>query len=237
MNKDNSVINELIHFFDNKVKQNIHNKIKSNENIAFENVLKILKSIDVDYICFNWNYDMIFWGIELLRNELKVDFNNVKIIIDKEGKKSNTYEAALNSGIKKVYQKDSKSVTELRCADMLAGFISRMMRAIYEDTDVKRVKNYDKLVILSEEWFDVTEEVFNLYKKIATFIKNKMNHEYSTYISLYFDIFLEFISLIYYFELYPSYTKFKMFSLSEHRNKFNSFTINRLQENYFRLGL
>ena len=91
---------------------------------------------------------------------------------------------------------------------MFCGFIARMMRAIYDDTKNDPKVVYDSKHLLREEWFDIAEKQFNLYKLIAKYLKKYIKIYYGSYIGLYFDLFDKFIGLIYYFDDFKDYEEY-----------------------------
>ena len=91
---------------------------------------------------------------------------------------------------------------------------------------------YNQKINLSKEWFDINEEKFNLYKLIAKTINNKFPYYWSTCISIYFDIFFEFLAIINYFEGYDSYIEYKKHSIQKHLEKFENFLLINMQEKF-----
>lgn len=84
-----------------------------------------------------------------LVNELGL--NDVKVVIDKEGNpNNNTANACKKEGFKNVIETDSKKNVTLRCTDLMSGFISKMMRAIYEDTKTTDNEEYRERKILNK---------------------------------------------------------------------------------------
>jgi len=231
MNNDCRIIDELKKFLENKIIENKNNPIKVKENMAFEQVLILMDSIKEDEISLNWEYTSIFVGIEKLLMEKNILKDETQIVIDREGEKNNTISACRKIGFKNAIEMDSKECIELRCSDLLSGFIGKMMRAIYDDTKFDGGK-YDKKIVLSEEWFMLNEEKFNLYKQIARTIRLKFNNYYSTFVSVYFDLFYEFISFIYYIDNYQNFEEYNKFSSEAHREKEEAFLLFNLDEKY-----
>lgn len=231
LNNDANTLLELKLFLIKKLNENKDNAIKITENEAFMHAAMILDSVNKNKIDFNWDYKYIFYGLDCLINEIGINVRDIKIVIDKEGEYNNTYAKCKESGFKNVSEVDSKDCIELRCSDLLCGFIGKMMRAIYEDT--KFVGNkYNQKINLSKEWFDINEEKFNLYKLIAKTINNKFPYYWSTCISIYFDIFFEFLAIINYFEGYDSYIEYKKHGIQEHLEKFENFLFINMQEKF-----
>ncbi len=234
LNSDNKIIYEIKKFLKEKIEENYNNKIKVKENIEYNNVLSILNSCKYNDINYNWDYKDIFWGFTNLMEEKKINKKDIIVIIDKEGKDNNTYASCKLCGFKNVYEEDSKVCMGLRCSDLLCGFIGKMMRAIYEDTKFKGGK-YDKRIMLSENWFKIDEKRFLLYKLISKVINDKFSNYWSTCISIYFDIFFEFLAVIKYFDYYEDYDKYIKLTTSQHRNKFDIFLLTNLKERYLLL--
>ena len=89
--------------------------------------------------------------------------------------------------------------------------------------------------MLSENWFKIDEKRFLLYKLISKVINDKFSNYWSTCISIYFDIFFEFLAVIKYFDYYEDYDKYIKLTTSQHRNKFDIFLLTNLKERYLLL--
>ncbi len=234
-NESEQLLEELINFFKRKIEENIENPIKIHENASFYENMIILKKINEKKIELKWNYNTIFIGFRKLVNEIKI--KDVRIIIDKEGNpKENTAKACIEEGFKKVEEIDSNESFILRCTDMFCGFISKMMRAIYEDTKTSDVEEYKEKKILNQNWFNINEQQFLLYKEIANYFKKYSSYYWCTFISIYFDSFLQFIDLIYYFDGFENFTEYNKISSNEHREKYNSFLISEINKKFIQYG-
>lgn len=120
---------------------------------------------------------------------------------------------------------------------MFCGFIARMMRAIYDDTKNDPKVVYDSKHLLREEWFDIAEKQFNLYKLIAKYLKKYIKIYYGSYIGLYFDLFDEFIGLIYYFDDFKDYEEYSKKNIKEHAIDCNNIIILRVLNDLKRLEI
>lgn len=229
------LLGELISFLKRKITENENNPIKIQENISFKECIIILEKIDTENINYKWNYSSIFIGFKKLVNELLV--NNVRVVIDKEGNPNdNTARACKKEGFKNVIETDSKKSITLRCTDLMCGFISRMMRAIYEDTKTSDEEEYRERKILDKKWFEINEEQFLLYKNIAKYFKKYAKYYWSTYISIYFDSFFQFIDLIYYFDEFNNFEDFNCSDSNSHRERYNGFIINHIRGKFKAYG-
>ena len=233
--ENNLLLEELIKFLSRKIIENENNPIKIYENMSFKECIVILEKINGGNINFKWKYNNIFIGFKKFVNELEL--KNVSIVIDKEGSfNNNTANACKKEGFKRVIEKDSEETITLRCSDLMCGFISKMMRAIYEDTKTSDDEKYLEKKILNKKWFEINEEQFLLYKNIAKYFKRYSNYYWSTYISIYFDSFFQFIDLIYYCEGFDSFEKFKKKDADGHRESYNGFIVNHISEKFKEYG-
>jgi hypothetical protein len=144
-----------------------------------------------------------------------MNIEKVNVIIDEEGT-NKIYESAKEIGFNSVSQINSKQSAGIRISDMLCGFIARIMRGLYEDTKNDITIPYKEQHLFSTNWFKVSKEQFNLYKIIAQYFKIYHEIFYSSYVSIYFDLFSEFIGLIYYFDNYNDYDDYRKQTLKDH---------------------
>lgn len=229
--EDGLLLEELINFLRRKISQNGNNAIKIHENASFIECIMILERINKGKIEFKWKYNKVFEGFKKLITELGM--NDIEVIIDKEGNsRNNTANACREEGFENVIELDSKDSILLRCTDLFCGFISRMMRAIYEDTKTNDYEEYKEKKIINKKWFEIDEEHFLLYKDIAKYFKKYSKYYWSTYISIYFDSFLQFIDLIYYFDRFKNFEEFNCINSSRHREIYNSFIINEIGKKF-----
>lgn len=229
------LLEELIKFLRRKISENENNPIKVHENISFKECITILEEINGKNINFKWKYNNIFIGFKKLVNELGL--NDVKVVIDKEGNpNNNTASACKKEGFKNVIEKDSKKSITLRCTDLMCGFISKMMRAIYEDTKTTDDEEYRERKILNKSWFEINKEQFLIYKNIAKYFKKHSKYYWSTYISIYFDSFFQFIDLIYYFDGFENFEDFNCIDSNSHRERYNGFIVNHMSGKFKEYG-
>ena len=229
------LLEELIKFLRRKISENENNPIKVHENISFKECITILEEINGKNINLKWKYNNIFIGFKKFVNELGL--NDVRVVIDKEGNpNNNTASACKKEGFKNVIEKDSKKSITLRCTDLMCGFISKMMRAIYEDTKTTDDEEYRERKILNKSWFEINKEQFLIYKNIAKYFKKHSKYYWSTYISIYFDSFFQFIDLIYYFDGFENFEDFNCIDSNSHRERYNGFIINHMSGKFKEYG-
>ena len=234
MNGNESFLNNLKDFLKKQLSINGNIKLKEKENDAIRNMLLYLNNINTSKINYEFDYRLTYYGLKKLIKELNIQ--DVSIIIDKEGIGKNCM-CARREGFENVRQIDSKYSPGIRISDMFCGFIARMMRAIYDDTKNDPKVVYDSKHLLREEWFDIAEKQFNLYKLIAKYLKKYIKIYYGSYIGLYFDLFDEFIGLIYYFDDFKDYEEYSKKNIKEHAIDCNNIIILRVLNDLKRLEI
>lgn len=232
MNGEKSFIIDLKEFMKKQLSINGSLKLKEKENDAINNILLYLNNIDSSQINYEFNYRFTYYGLKKLIKELNI--RDVSIIIDKEGTGKNCMCARME-GFEKARQIDSKYSPGIRISDMFCGFIARMMRAIYNDTKNDPNIIYDTKHLLDKKWFDINEKQFVLYKLVAKYFKKYINVHYGSYIGLYFDLFDEFMGLIYYFDDFKDFDKYTKKSIEDHAIDCNNIIIFRILKDLKRL--
>lgn len=234
MNGNESFFNNLKDFLRKQLSINGNIKLKEKENDAIRNMLLYLNNINSSKINYEFDYRLTYYGLKKLIKELNIQ--DVSIIIDKEGIGRNCM-CARREGFEKVRQIDSKYSPGIRISDMFCGFIARMMRALYDDTKNDPKIVYDSKHLLREEWFDIAEKQFNLYKLLAKYLKKYIKIYYCSYIGLYFDLFDEFIGLIYYFDDFKDYEEYSKKNIKEHAIDCNNIILLRVLNDLKRLEI
>lgn len=232
MNKSDNLLEDLIVFFEKQIKINGDIELKKMENMAMLNAIRFLKNIDTSTIDYNFDYSFAYKGFKKLIKELKV--NNVSVIIDKEGS-NKIVKCAKKEGFLDSKQMDSKNSIGVRMSDMFCGFISRIMRALYNSTYHDPEILYKERHLIPKEWYNLNQDKFSLYKEIARFIKKYIDVYYGTYASLYSDLFSEFIGLIYYFDKFSSYEEYSKTSIEQHFEDCNNSIISRIAHDIERI--
>lgn len=184
-------------------------------------------------------YENSFKGLNLLLGELNILQNTVHIFIDNEHK---TYEAAKTLGYASVQQSDSMESIEIRVSDWIAGFIGRIIHAMLWDENMleDKVVSYDSLAlcdlsrkrIISEEWFILSREQYELYSLVYEVMLVNQEHYWSAMTMSYGDQCALFYSLLRYFGTCNSYEDYNKMSPDQHREVFNSEVVLELQRHY-----
>lgn len=234
------IICEIETLFEDILSISEGSKRKASEtNIIYE-ILSILESSRLELSTkrkYEWDYSKAIFGLTLLLQELRIDLENVDLFIDQEEK---TFLAAESFPFRDVKQVDSKECQGVRIADILCSFMSRLLKSIEdeyrEDWDVEETKlNIEELRILSEDWFRVNNEQFNLYKKVGNVFGSKKRRKihYTVFSSVYPGNASVVFSLIYYIgKEYTTFADYQSVSLKKHRELFNVFSVSREYEQY-----
>ena len=153
---DNSkeFVEELKSFFRERIECNRSNmSLKEQENEAFENILYILDDISA-IPELQWDYHMPFSGfVKYLQEEL---IKNYALVLDKEGEQneaSRTMQAACEEGLSNVTEGNSKESCGLRMADMMAGIISKLLKALCDELHYHSIAEGTEKKLLSTKWF------------------------------------------------------------------------------------
>ena len=222
-------VKELRGFLEKQIKKNKSNMLlKEHENQAFEEILMLLDDTQVPK-SLDWTYFMSFDGFKKLLDEMNVsDYN---LTLDREGDESHTFASARYIGLKNVTEEDSKECVGIRMADMLAGLISRMMQSLkislvgdYKDGEIKKT-------LLDSGWFALNQRQLNLYKKLYQVICINNNYWYKSYVGLYFDDLVAFVSLLQFMNHFESVEEIRN-DLEMQPEYYNCFVCEELQKRY-----
>lgn len=231
-NNPENFVDELISFFKKCIEHNQNNlQLKSQESQAFEEIISYLENVNI--IPKNdWNYCMPFDGfIKYLQEEGIEDY---RLILDKEGKSdsvSNTMQAAIEVGLKNVSEVDSTQLFGLRIADMLAGIIAKLMKALRDSLCYQSFDEANKKRILDNKWFDLNEMQFETYKRFASILCKWDHAWYKSYAGNYSDDLITLIALLQYIEHFETPEQIKA-DLSMQGEYFNGFVCDQLKQ-YF----
>lgn len=232
LNCNENFLKDLKEFSQIQIKTNGDITLKEKENLFVRMIGAYLDKIDVSKICFGFDYRLTYEGLKRFQDEYQIE--KINVIIDEEGA-NKICNCAKEVGYINAITYDSKESIGVRISDMLCGFISRMMRALYEDIKNDINYPYTEKHYLSKEWFDVDEKKYNLYKKIAKYFLLEESIYYSTYVNVYSDNFVLFIGLIYYFDLYKTYEKYKELDIEQHFKNGNIFLVKQINEQIKRI--
>lgn len=221
-------------FFQDKIQRNKANiPLKKSETEAFEEILLVLNDIhSVNTI--QWNYDIAFWGFKQYLTERAI--NDFILTIDKEGEISNTLNAAKKLGFNTAIEVDSKNSVGIRIADMLAGIIAKLLKSLH---NALRYNSYDEQIqkkILKKEWFQLSQEQLELYKKLYTIVCELNNAWYKSFSGRYSDDLVTFVALLNYMNHFSTVAEIKKQGIDMQGEYFNAYACECLADCFTRMS-
>jgi len=192
-------------------------------NILIEKYKKYL--IDEDFkkesdkfIKLNW--EKAVFSIDLWLIELNINRADIELSLDDGIKKTpfNKLELAkIHEGL------DSENHVGLRIADVLVVLIGNYISKLTLDMKYDKSEPY-KQKLISEEWFDIDSEQFNLIKKLYKYLFINDNH-YSFTNDLYFDDTVVFEAYLECIAQCDNYEDYKKVGITNHiKNHLKIFT-------------
>ncbi|MDF2858677.1 MAG: hypothetical protein K0Q87_4528 [Neobacillus sp.] len=220
-------------FFEDRIQQNKENlPLKQCETEAFEEILRILYDIQ-DVNTIEWDYDIAFWGFkQYLTERAIIDFT---LSIDKEGESSNTLNAAKQVGFSAAIEVNSKHSIGVRISDMLAGVLCKLLKALHNSL---RYNSFDEQLqkkILSREWFLLSQEQLELYKKLYIIVCKLNNAWYKTFSGKYSDDLIMLIALLNYMNHFSSAEEIRKQNVDMQGEYFNSYVCECLTDYFARM--
>ena len=232
-NESDNFLFVLREFLIDKIRQNEANMpLKEAENRAFT---EILIFIDEAYKVrkLDWSYENGFIGFKKYLKELGVE--SFTIVIDREGNKENTLNAANRVGLEQVVDGDSKEYFGIRMADMFAGLMSKMMKELSTALIPIDVNNYTQKCLLDEKWFVLSERQLSLYKKMYHIVWEVNNAWYKFFAGIYADNLTVFTSILAFMNHFVDAEEIRNGDYRMQPEYFNAYVCKRLLEEYARM--
>ena len=228
-NSPQDAVTLLRSFFEQRIELNKkHMPLKEQENEAFRQVILLLD--DAKKIKnVNWNYTVSFVGFQQFLLEMNV--SDYSLVIDNEQK---TFEAAKNIGVHNVSEGNSKDYIGIRMADMLAGIIAKLMKALsaaLTPTPGDEIKK----IILPVGWFKLKDQQLLLYKKLKKIFVDQNNCWYKVYAGNYADDLVVFIALLNYMDGFANVSEMHL-DLDNQGEQFNGYCCDCLNDHYKKMA-
>lgn len=183
-----SFLKQLKIFLRHRIKCNKSNlELKKAETKAFQDALIILDEIS-DAPRLDWDYHMSFMGFKKYLQEKNIQ--NYRLTIDKEGNdgvESKTLIAAQEVGLNNLEESHSTDCPGLRIADMLAGIIAKLMKALCDALHYQSLDESLHKKILTVGWFRLNNDKLRLYKKLYQIICVWQPAWYKAFSGIYSD--------------------------------------------------
>lgn len=197
-------VERLKEFFIDRIEHNkVNPELKWAETRAFKEILLVLDDISVNPELV-WDYHVSFDGFKKYLVEKGIQYYT--LIIDKEGKdegESKTLKAAKEIGLDNSSEGNSTKYPGLRMADMMAGIISKLMKALCDSLRYHSLGEGTNKKILNIGWFSLSEVQLELYKKLYRIICEWQPAWYKSYSGIYSDdlvVFNALLNFMYHFE-------------------------------------
>ena len=224
----------LLSFITTKLKEIRGVERKEREENTLNEFVIILNNVsfdDMEYEPLQYPYYTNFVGLNNLLAELDISINKVKVVIDKE---INTYNSSKFFNYKKVKQADSKNSIQIRLCDLLCGFVGRFIYALSNDISAKENngESIDKKRLLSKEWFEIDQKVFDLYLMLYDFFMVKHEYHWTIMTLHYADPIVEFCTLLRYFASYESYEQYSSTDTYLHQELYNTACVTELESRH-----
>ncbi len=179
---------------------------------------------------------MLFAFIGLKKYLYENTINDYSLIVDKEGGNENTSKAAQRVGLGNVTEENSVNSLGIRIADMLAGIISKLLKALNNALHYNSQDEGIKKKILNKSWFEIYERQLNLYKKMHSVIVALDKAWYKVYSGIYRDdliVFIAFLGFMNHFEFTKDINASNMDMQGEF---FNTYACKCLEDYFQRMG-
>lgn len=237
-NKDLYFKNSIISKLNDVIKWDEGVQRKYAETLAFTNLKYAieLSSISVKHYPIEFDYKINAVGLKATLAEWYVHPKNVVLKIDRERDTA----TAIKTVFENTTEVDSKKCAGVRVCDIVAGFISNMLKSIgktlnHDEFALNCKKASENPCILPKEWFDLTKKQFELYKIIGDFLTGDDSPYYTATTGKNADDISAFYSLLFYFEKFDTYESYKQYNPTEHMKKYNEFALEYLEKSYRRM--
>lgn len=227
------LVTNLKEFFQDRIQRNKANiPLKQRETEAFEEVLMILQDIH-EANTIEWDYGIAFWGFNEYLTERAID--DFTLTIDKEGESGNTLNAAKQIGFNMAKEVDSKNSIGIRMADMLAGVLAKLLKALHNALMYSSSEEQLQKKLLRKEWFLLNEKQFGLYKKLYNIICELNNAWYKTFSGKYSDDLITLVALLNYINQFSTAEEIRKHNIEMQSEYFNSYVCDCLADYFSRM--
>lgn len=220
-------------FFKERIQKNSANlSLKQSETEAFEEILRVINDVQ-EIKTIEWDYGIAFWGFKQYLKERTI--NDFTLVIDKEGERGNTLNAAKRMGFNTVMEVDSKDSVGVRISDMLAGLLSKLLKALHNSLRYNSSDEQLQKKILSREWFFLSQEQLELYKKLHIVVCEANNAWYKTFSGKYSDDLIVLIALLNYMNQFSTTAEIRNQNIDMQGEYFNAYACDCLTDYFARM--
>ena len=194
----------------------------------FENKIEKNKAKPIERI--DWDYTHPFVGFRRFLDENSI--SEYSLTIDREGEHQKTVLAAREVGLINVDDEKSDKHFGIRMADMLAGLVGKLMKALCKAIHPTNTEVVEK-TILCDKWFDLTEDKLVLYKKLHHVICELNTSYYKSFAGIYADDLVCFNALLNFMNHFVNSNEIKS-NIKMQGEYFNGFACTSLAKDYQR---
>lgn len=224
------ILNEIQKDMQNIVDANKKNKRMKNQIEEYKQMIAIIRTskhfiVDTpEKITFDWNKVTFAMDLWITDNKLSgiIDPHNTDIYLDNGINKSHFEKFEFNSISENV---DSKNNAGIRVTDLLVAIAGNYIKSLHQGSRYDR-NEPEKTKRLSEDFFNLTNEQFNLLKLMNRFFFS--SGKYSIVTDTFFDDEVIFEAFLNYFDQFDTFDKYKMI-----RNKIHVEEQYKLTSYYF----
>lgn len=226
------LIGLLKKFFTAQIEKDRENEgIKEKEIGQYYQILMLLDDI-LTVKTIDWDYGISFDGFKRYLSERSI--KNYSLVIDKEGENSNTAKAAEREGLTAVSEADSLTFCGIRMADMLAGLISKLMKALHSALSYRSEEEQVRKKTLGSMWFDVSEQQLSLYKRLHNVVVDLNKSWYKSFSGIYSDDLIALVALLNFMSHFESVEAIKS-DITMQGEYYNAYTCECLFDYYKRM--
>lgn len=160
--------------------------------------------------------------------------DDYSLTIDKESENHNTAKAAERECLTTVVEANSLTSCGIPMADMLAGLISKLEKALHNALRYTSEREQVNKKILNSSWFDVSKQQLSLYKKLQNVVVDLNKSWYKAFSGLYSDDLIVFIAFLNYMSHFESVQAIKS-EISMQGEYFNTYACESLSDYYKRM--
>lgn len=221
------LLDALRDFLLNRIEDDKANpELKWTEMDQFRSILEVMDHV-MPLDDYQWEYYSPLAGFGLYLSEHN-EIDNCTLIIDQE---ENTRAAAERLGFDGVREADSSECFGVRMADMLAGIVAKLMKAIRDELTYQSREDEIKKNLFDVEWFNLNDERLELYKKLCRVLIQYDKCWYKVYGSGFSDDLVVLIALLKYFNSFDSADQLRELS-ANNAERFNTFCCQSLSEHF-----
>lgn len=219
-------------FFAAQIEKDRENEVlKEKEIEQYSQILMFLGDVQTVKI-IDWDYGISFDGFKRYLTERSI--KNYSLVIDEEGENSSTVKAAEHEGLTSVSEADSLTFCGIRMADMLAGLISKLMKALHSALSYTSDEEQVSKKILGSRWFDVSEQQLSLYKRLHNVVVDLNKSWYKSFSGIYSDDLIAFLALLNFMSHFESVEAIKS-DIAMQGEYYNAYTCENLFDYYKRM--